>query len=126
MKRNDRYTPLSTCLFDAFTEPDKYPTQDDRQNWAIYEGLMRRAHDLGGVQNLNPVAKIEHTCVRGCKIQPGESYFKYQYYPSYGIYLCICATCAAMILYFSRVEKLGPYMYTHWDEVEKKPIKIDK
>jgi hypothetical protein len=116
---------LSQCLFNAFSWPDQYPPQADRQSWAIIEGYKRLKSPTSRIDIVMRANK-EHTCVRGCSIKPGDMYFKYFYTTSETDYAKICAGCFAMILFFYGVEGLEPYMDTHWDDTAHQPVHIGK
>ncbi len=124
MDQGTRYIPLEECLYDALTNPEVYPPQEERQSWAIYEGFMRQG--VGGPFDQNPSARAEHTCVRGCQIHKRETYYKFQYGPAFDSYIKVCASCTALALYLSRIWEDKPYMYTHWDEGEKRPVRLGK
>ena len=113
---------LSNCLFNAFANRHFYNPQDDQHLWAIYEGLRRIDLRSFNWEALN--ARKEHECVRRCRIKPGEIYFKNKVGGGYSGYLKLCAGCMAMVLYFMNIEEYAPQMYTHWDIVDERPIKI--
>jgi hypothetical protein len=114
---------LGDCLFNAFTNKQSNNPQEYSLYWAIYEGMRRI--DPYPTQWSSPKAQKEHECVRGCKIKDGEMYFKYQTGYGYGSAIKFCAGCMAMVLYYMDVERMTPYMYTHWDTVEMRPVKVD-
>ncbi len=62
---------LRLCLQMAFLDPEVSP-QDDRQRWAIEEGLRRI--DPLQAQWRGAEARKDHTCVRGCAIKDGNVY----------------------------------------------------
>lgn len=123
---NPRYIPLKTCIAEAFMNPDRYPIQDERQQWALYEGFWRHGYDwVSPTANPNPQARAMQECHRGCVIRRGELYFRYQYGDSYTSYIKLCSSCTAMILFFTKSWELPVYQYTHWDLEEKRPVRLD-
>jgi hypothetical protein len=114
---------LRGCLFDAFVDPHYRDPQGQELMWAIREGLARFKLPMGPLSNWSETkARKDHECVRGCTIKVGDTYFRYITGPAWGDHLSICADCMAMILYFAEVDKLPPYMSTHWDFATQQPI----
>lgn len=113
---------LMDCLLDAFANEHFCNPQEERQMWAIYEGLRRV--EPGSFSWSAPNARKEHKCERGCSIKPGEIYFKAQIGYGYGSNLKLCAGCMAMVLYFMDVDKYPPRIETHWDAFDKTPVRI--
>lgn len=113
---------LRSCLHEAFLNSWVSP-QDDRQRWAIEEGL--RWIDPLQVQWRSVDARKAHTCVRGCAIKDGEVYFQKRHgYGGWGSDLKFCAACTAMILYCRDVDRLPPTYFTHWDTAQQKPVNV--
>ncbi len=114
---------LRDCLFDAFANSDCCDPQDQQQMWAIQEGLNRHQEFSPAMRDCQETkARKKHRCERGCAIKEGDAYFRYITGPAWGDHLSICAGCMAMILYFAEVDKLPPYMSTHWDFATQQPI----
>lgn len=120
---NGNLETISSCLFDAFANqylpegnPFRRNPQDERFMWAIQEGIRRIDRYL--VNWSAHQANKNHECIRGCQIKIGDMYFHSSYGSSFTDYLKLCAGCMAMLLYFMDVEKLPPYLYTHWDRTK--------
>ncbi len=62
---------FALVLADGFPRSEVSP-QDDRQRWAIEEGLRRI--DPLQAQWRGVEARKDHTCVRGCAIKDGNVY----------------------------------------------------
>ena len=109
----NKYRTIEDCLFDAFANPSFRDPQEHKQFWAIREASLR----YGGHGDIfkETKAQKEHQCVRNCIIQRGDKYFRYL--DSFNT-TKLCASCMAMIFYFSRAWVHSTYMYDHWD-VEK-------
>lgn len=109
------------CLFEAFIDNEMYNPQSKQRIWAIYEGLCRidSAHTQWSVIDS---ARKSHDCIRGHLIKVGDTYFHYQVFGAWGSDWKLCAGCMAMILYFQEVDKLKPYMFTHWGIENNQPI----
>lgn len=121
----DRYKSLEDCLFDAFANSDWDNPQEESQLWAIREAASRGGYtELGRFQDTT--ARKKHECVRGCKIKSNDTYFKMQIGAAWDANIKYCAGCVAMIMYFREVWKLPRYIYTHWDEVEKRPVRREE
>jgi hypothetical protein len=118
----DSLIDISECLFHAFANPDYSDPQDEQQMWAIREGVKRI--DRYSREWHKVRARKEHECERGCKIRKRDTYFSFSTGPGWGTELKFCAGCTAMILYFREVEKLPPYVYSHWDRETKKPVRV--
>jgi hypothetical protein len=88
--------------------------------WAIIEGINRI--DLYHRDWRPTKARKEHECVRGCKIRDGNIYFQGEIGVGWDAYLKLCASCMAMILYYKEIYKLPPYIYSHWDIANNKPV----
>ena len=104
---------LSMLLFDTFANPQPSNPQPRSRTWAIHESISR----LGRHSNIwrTQDARKEHVCIRGCPIQPGHVYVLHASGAGWGNDLKFCINCAAMVFYFMHVDKLPPYMGTHWD-----------
>ena len=118
-----RYGSLSDSLWGAFANPEYSPPQAPEQIWAIREGLHRS--DPMRVEWHEVKANKDHICTRGCAIKRNEVYFKLQSGAGWDGELKVCAGCLAMILYFKQVHELPPYMKTHWDVAEQRPVRLN-
>jgi hypothetical protein len=115
---------MREVLFDCFANPRYCRAQEDRNIWAIYEGIRRiDPHQFTWSSSR---ARRDHTCERGCEIHDGEVYFKYQVGTGWGEHLKLCAGCTAMILYFAGAEKLPAYSATHWDAEKEETVMLDE
>jgi len=110
-----RILDIKECLFDAFANSTFYNAQDERQMWAIREGIERI--DRYNVEWRSVTAKKEKECLRNCKISCNDIYFARRI--SGGKF---CAGCTAMILYLRDVHKLPPVTATHWNTAVGRPI----
>jgi len=100
--------------------------QEDRQMWAIQEGL-RRIHDQPTCEHRwrSVSARKVHKCLRGCKIHPGDIYFREDYVSSYGTGPAVCAGCMAMILYYQQVYNLPVCFQSHWDMQKEEAVCLE-
>jgi hypothetical protein len=121
---NRETTPLKNILLDTFYVQVDFPPQEERQMWAIREGIRRvnpsYYYDFGQRQ-----ARKDHQCIRGCEIKNGDTYFYYKHQPGYDQIIKLCPRCMTMILYFLKVDRMKPEMYTHWDEVKHEPVDLE-
>jgi hypothetical protein len=111
---------MEEILFDLFANEGMRDSQEERNLWAIREGMRRLdplRYDWRDVS-----ARKEHECIRGHSIQTGQTYFVYNL-GGYGNDLKLCAGCMSMTLYFAKVDKLPPNIFTHWDEEAQRPVK---
>ena len=69
-------------------------------------------------------ARKKHKCIRGCRINEGDTYFVYEIGAGWGNDWKFCAGCMAMILYFKDVDKLPPSPYTHWNVEKQEPVRV--
>jgi hypothetical protein len=96
---------------------------EDRYTWAMHEACERMNRMQGRDWNYHQAVK-PHDCLRGCQIQTGETYFKYQYGVGFHLVHKFCWRCAAMIFAFSGTEKMPPVWYTHWSSKTGEPVCI--
>ena len=106
-----RLRTMGEVLFDLFANEKLNDAQEERNLWAVYEG-MRRLDPLGRRWR-ELTARKEHDCIRGHLINSGQTYFAYNN-GGFGNDLKLCAGCMSMTLYFLGVNKLPPSMFTHW------------
>ena len=113
---------LEDTLFEAFANLPRQYNQEEQQMWAIREGIRRTelSHEWREVK-----ARKIHECMRGCKIEQGDTYFGMTVDAGWGYDSKICPGCMAMILYFKEVQHLPPKIYSHWDIDSKKPVLIE-
>jgi len=119
-----RYGSLSDSLWGAFANPEYSPPQEPEQIWANREGLHRI--DPMRVEWHEVKANKDHICTRGLRHQAERSVFQVAKRAGWDGELKVCAGCLAMILYFKQVHELPPYMKTHWDVVEQRPVRLDE
>jgi hypothetical protein len=117
-----RYISLQDCLFRAFANATSAQPQESRQMWAIHEGLRRIERGYGPWRSVD--ARKEHKCIRCHLIKNGDVYFQHDIGRGWGSAWKFCAGCMAMILYFMEVDKLPPYLDTHWDLEQERPVRL--
>lgn len=105
---------FSDSLWEAFINDEQYNAQAEERIWAVFEGFQRKYRYDCSWSTVS-CARKEHRCVRGHVIKPGDKYFERIAGGCWGGGWKLCAGCMAMHLYFSDVDKLTPYMATHWD-----------
>jgi len=116
-----QHIPIEDFLFNIFANPEFTDSQKYSNFWALEEiqnRLSVRNPDLWKM----PRARKAHECIRGCSIHPDEYYFRYN--DSFGSGIKFCATCAAMIFYFSRYHQIKTFRYDHWDAEQQHPVAL--
>jgi len=115
---------LNDILFNLFANEKYADPQENKNVWAINEGISRlnmRRYEWQTVK-----AQKEHECIRGHKIKVSDIYCKNSAGGGWGNDWKFCLSCAAMILYFLDVEKMPPYTSTHWNYAENESVLIEE
>lgn len=107
----------------ACIDAEDHAELEDRHSWAMYEACERMNRGLQTPWKYQQAAK-PHDCMRGCRIQSGELYYKYQFGVGWHLAHRFCRTCAAMIFAFSGTAKMPPVSYTHWSMDAGEPVYI--
>lgn len=134
--RRHRYITFSECLWIAAThvaEDDDGSSlsilspQAERQMWAIQEGLRRTEALPNSEHRWQSVkARKKHECIRGCKINRGDIYFREDYIAAYSTGPVLCAGCMALVLYYQQVYNIPVVFRSHWDLEQQEPVLIEQ
>jgi len=114
---------LEECLLAAISNQTTQDAQSEICIWAILEGLSRTTwgvnwHEETAVQSLS--------CLRGCRIPKGDTYFLFQTNTSAQTTAPFCDRCVALILYSQAVWKLPPVLHYAWDKDLSRPVRVEK
>ena len=115
---------LNEIWFDMFANETYANLQEDKNVWAIGEGIHRLNQQRYEWQMVK--AQKEHECIRGHKINAWDYYCKRNVGAGWGSDWKFCLGCAAMLFYFLKVEEMPPYGSTHWNYEEKKPVRVNE
>jgi hypothetical protein len=122
-KRPNGYFVSMHAALIACIDLGDHAVLEDRYSWAMHEACERMNRAQGRDWDSHRAAK-PHECTRGCQIQTGEIYFKYQFGVGWHLVRRFCWSCAAMIFAFSGTEKMPPVWYTHWSSKTGEPVCI--
>ncbi|MBI5841249.1 MAG: hypothetical protein HZB19_14215 [Chloroflexi bacterium] len=112
---------LNEVLFDMFANETMLKPQENKNLWAIYEGIQRL--DPIGLTWTTVTARKKHECIRGHEIKEGDVYCKHNV-GGWGSDWKFCVGCMAMLLYFWKVDELPLSMFTHWNYEEGRPVRV--